>query len=189
MNPKSLLRGRSKISVSRPKMGKILGGKGGTPLLECGDLAPDFDLPVLLGGVKRRFHLREQREKKNIVLAFYPSNWESVSAEQMIAYQVEREKFVAQNAEVVGITVDSIMNITAWEREIGPFDYFLCSDFWPHGQVCEQYGVLRQSEPFRGASDRAVFVIDQIGKVRYKRIYPVDEKPDLKEVLAALQNL
>ncbi len=158
-------------------------------MLDCGDLAPDFDLPVLIGGVKQRFHLREQSKTQNLVLAFYPSNWEKVSAEQMIAYQVEREKFKAHNAEVVGITVDSIMNITSWERDIGPFDYFLCSDFWPHGQVCEQYGVLRKSDPFRGASERAVFLIDQIGRVRYKRIYSVDQKPDVEETLAALQSL
>jgi peroxiredoxin len=154
-------------------------------LLECGDLAPDFDLPVLIGGVKQRFHLRELREKQNLVLAFYPSNWEPLSAEQFVAYQVERAKFKAQNAEVVGITVDSIMNITSWEREIGPFDYFLCSDFWPHGQVCEQYGVLAKS----GFSERAVFVVDQIGKVRYKRIYRAGQKPDLEETLVALRNL
>jgi len=158
-------------------------------LPDCGDLAPDFDLPVLIGGVKQRFHLRDQCTKRNLVLAFYPSNWEKVSSEQMIAYQVEREKFKAHNAEVVGITVDSIMNVTSWERDIGPFDYFLCSDFWPHGQVCEQYGVLRNSEPYCGASERAVFVVDQIGKVRYKRIYRVDQKPDLAETLAALRNL
>src|SRR5580704_17513856 len=158
-------------------------------LPDCGDLAPDFDLPVLIGGVKQRFHLRDQCTKRNLVLAFYPSNWENVSTEQMIAYQVEREKFKADNAEVVGITVDSIMNVTSWERDIGPFDYFLCSDFWPHGQVCEQYGVLRNSEPYCGASERAVFVVDQIGKVRYKRIYRVDQKPDLAETLAALRNL
>lgn len=154
-------------------------------LPECGDLAPDFDLPVLIGGVKQRFHLHEQREKQNLVLAFYPSNWETISTEQFVAYQVEREKFKAQNADLVGITVDSIMNITSWEREIGPFDYFLCSDFWPHGQVCQQYGVLAKN----GASERAVFVVDQIGKVRYKRIYRAGQKPDLEETLAALRNL
>jgi peroxiredoxin len=158
-------------------------------LLECGDLAPDFDLPVLSGGVKQRFRLREQREKQNLVLAFYPSNWEPVSTEQMISYQVERDKFKVHNAEVVGITVDSIMNITSWEREIGPFDYFLCSDFWPHGEVCQQYGMLRQTEPYRGAADRAVLVVDQIGKVRYKKIYRVDQKPDLQETLAVLRSL
>ncbi len=158
-------------------------------MVECGDVAPDFDLPVLVGGVKQRFHLRERPEGQSVVLAFYPSNWEPVSAEQMIAYQVEREKFLAQNAEIVGITVDSIMNITAWEREIGPFDFLLGSDFWPHGEVAEKYGVLRRSDPFRGASERAVFVVDPIGKVRYKKIYSPTEKPGVEETLAVLRSL
>ena len=61
----------------------------------------------------------------------------------MVAFQVDREKFLARNAETVGICVDSIMNTTAWEREIGPFDFPLCSDFWPHGEVSFRYGLLR----------------------------------------------
>jgi peroxiredoxin len=158
-------------------------------LVQSGDTAPDFDLPVLIAGVKQRFHLLEWRGKQNVVLAFYPNNWETISAQQMIAYQVEREKFVALQAEVVGITVDSIMNITAWEREIGPFDFSLCSDFWPHGQVCQQYGVLRHQEPARGFSERAVFVVDRLGKVRDRKIYSLEEKPDLEETLAVLRSL
>lgn len=158
-------------------------------LLSVGDVAPDFELPLLRGGVKQRFHLRDERGKRNLVLAFYPANWEEVSARQMVAYQVEREKLVALNAEVVGITVDSIMNITAWEREIGPFDHLLCSDFWPHGHVSRQYGVLRESEPWRGACERAVFVIDQIGKVRFRKTYAFEQPADFAETLKALKNL
>ena len=51
----------------------------------------------------------------------------------MVTYQVEREKLEARQAEVLGISVDHIMNATSWEREIGPFDFLLASDFWPHG--------------------------------------------------------
>lgn len=158
-------------------------------MVQVGDLAPEFELPVLIGGVKQRFRLRDERGRRSLVLAFYPGNWERVSAEQMVAYQVEREKILAQNAEVVGITVDSIMNITAWEREIGPFDHPMCSDFWPHGEVSRQYGVLRESEPFRGACERAVFVVDPMGKLRFREIYPLPEKPDLEQTLAALRKL
>ena len=104
------------------------------PSLDVNDFAPDFDLPVLTAGVKGRFRLREH-SAENLVLAFYPSNWEPVSTEQLIGYQVERESFLARNAEVVGINVDSIMNTTAWEREIGPLEFPLCSDFWPHAAV------------------------------------------------------
>ena len=149
-------------------------------------MAPDFDLPVLIGGVRRHFRLSEQRGQRNLVLVFYPANREPVSAQQMVAYQVEREKFIARQAEVLGISVDSIMNTTSWEREIGPFDFLLGSDFWPHGAVSRQYGVLREADPFKGASERAIFVVDKAGKVRFARIYPVDQLPNLEETLNAL---
>ena len=156
-------------------------------MLQAGDMAPDFDVPVFIGGVKKRFRLAEYRGKRNLVLAFYPLNWEPVSAQQMVAYQVDREKFVAREAEVVGISVDSIMNTTAWEREIGPFDYPLCSDFWPHGEVSRKYGVLREEEPFAGASERAIFVVDQGGRIEFSKVYPVNQAPDLQETLDALR--
>ena len=158
-------------------------------MLHPGDIAPDFDLPVLIGGVKKRFKLSERRGRQNLVLAFYPLNWEPVSTEQMVAYQVEREKFAESSTEVVGISVDSIMNTTAWEREIGPFDYALCSDFWPHGNVSLKYGVLREAEPFAGCSERAVFIVDKAGKMQFGRIYAVNEVPDLQESLEILRKL
>ena len=156
-------------------------------MLRPGDMAPDFDVPVLIGGVKKQFRLSEPRGRQRVVLAFYPLNWDPVSAQQLIAYQVEREKFTARQAEVVAISVDHIMNATAWEREIGPFDFPMCSDFWPHGQVSREYGVLRQSDPFAGASDRAIFVIDKAGKIGFCKIYPVNQVPDLEETLEALR--
>jgi alkyl hydroperoxide reductase subunit AhpC len=158
-------------------------------LLQAGDMAPDFDAPVLMGGVRTQFRLSENRSRRNLVLAFYPANWDPVSAQQLIAYQVERGKFQARQAEVLGISVDHIMNAVAWEREIGPFDFLLASDFWPHGEISRGYGVLREEDPFQGASQRAVFDIDKAGKIRFARIYPVDRLPDLDETLTALRDL
>jgi peroxiredoxin len=158
-------------------------------LLQAGDMAPDFDVPVLVGGVRKQFHLSEHRGMRNLVLAFYPANWEPVSTQQMVAYQVEREKFLARQTEVLGISVDAIMNTTSWEREIGPFDFLLGSDFWPHGEVSRRYSVLREVDPFKGASERAIFVVDKAGVVRFARIYPVDRLPDLDETLDALREL
>jgi peroxiredoxin len=156
-------------------------------MLQAGQTAPDFDLPALIGGVKKRFHLAEHRGKQNVVLAFYPLNWEPVSTQQAIAYQVEREKFLARNAEVVGISVDSIMNTTAWEREIGPFDYPLCSDYWPHGEVSRKYGVLRENEPFAGASERAIFAVGKSGRIEFSQIYSPNQLPDIQETLNSLR--
>ena len=158
-------------------------------MLQAGDMAPDFDAPILTGGVRKQFRLSENRSRSNLVLAFYPANWDPVSAQQLIAYQVERGKFQARQAEVLGISVDHIMNAVAWEREIGPFDFLLASDFWPHGEISRGYGVLREEDPFQGASQRAVFVIDKAGKIRFARIYPVDRLPDLDETLTALRDL
>ena len=156
-------------------------------MLQPGEMAPDFDVPVLIGGVKKQFRLSERRGRENLVLAFYPMNWEPVSAQQMVAYQVKREKFLARGAEVLAISVDSIMNTTSWEREIGPFDFLLGSDFWPHGEVSRQYGVFRNANPFAGASERATFVVDKAGEIKFARIYPMDQLPDLEETLEALR--
>ena len=155
-------------------------------MLQSGDVAPDFEVPVLIGGVKKLFHLSEHRGNQNIVLAFYPMNWDPVSARQMVGYQVDRDKFLVRGAEIVGISIDHIMNTTSWEREIGPFDFPLCSDFWPHGEVSHQYGVLRHAEPFAGASERAIFVVDKAGRIAFSKAYLIDQLPEIEETLAAL---
>jgi peroxiredoxin len=157
-------------------------------VITSGEVAPDFDLPALVGGVKKRFHLREQLEKGCVVLAFYPANWETVSARQLAEYQEERGRFVP-GGEVVGISVDSIMNTTVWEREIGPLDYPLCSDFWPHGEVSRSYGLFREKSPFAGASERAMVVIERSGRVAFSKVYGLEEFPPLSETLEALRNL
>ena len=158
-----------------------------TTLLRAGDLAPDFDLPVLIGGVKKRYRLEEHLAARNVVLAFYPLNWEPVSARQLVEYQVERERFATANTEIVALSVDSIMNTTVWEREIGPLEFPLCSDFWPHGEVSRAYGVFRDREPFQGASERAIFVVSQSGKIVFRKIYALDQAVPIDDIFAALR--
>jgi peroxiredoxin len=158
-------------------------------LLQSGDLAPDFEIPVLLGGVRRQFRLSDRLGKQNQVLAFYPANWEPVSARQMVTYQMEREKFLPRQAEIIAISVDHIMNATAWERELGPFDFLLASDFWPHGEVSRKYGVLRDREPWAGASERAIFIVDRAGRIAFSKLCPIDQTPDLQETLRALREV
>jgi peroxiredoxin len=158
-------------------------------VLAAGEVAPDFDLPALIGGVKRRLHLGDKVTQTHVVLAFYPLNWESVSAQQLVEYQAEIDKFRGYNCEVVGISVDSIMNTTVWEREIGPFDFALCSDFWPHGQVSRAYGVFRADGPYAGTSQRAVCVVKRGGRIALSKVYDSREVPPLAETLQALRRL
>jgi peroxiredoxin (alkyl hydroperoxide reductase subunit C) len=159
------------------------------PALQVGDEAPDFDLPALIAGVKKRFRLSEHRGKKNIVLAFYPFNWDPVSDRQMMALQLDRAAFVDLATETVAISVESIMNTTVWEREIGPFDFPMCSDFWPHGAVAQRYGVLRTTEPAAGACARAVFIVNRDGGIAFRRVYDVAEVPPIQETLTILQRI
>jgi alkyl hydroperoxide reductase subunit AhpC len=156
-------------------------------IVAVGDLAPDFDLPALIAGVKKRFHLKDALEEKNIVLAFYPSNWEEVSAKQLSEYQSQRKEFLSRESEVVGICVDSIMNTTVWERELGPLDFPLCSDFWPHGEVSQAYGVFCDHGANAGTSDRAIVIVERNGRIRFSKVYGGQDLPPISETLEALR--
>jgi peroxiredoxin len=154
-----------------------------------GTAAPDFELPALVAGVKKLLRLSAYRGQKNVVLAFYPFNWREASAKQLTGYQAERTRVLASNAETVAVTVDSIMNTTTFEREIGPLDFPICADFWPHGAVCARYGVLRESGEEAGAGERAVFVIDRDGRIAFRKVYGEEEVPPVEEIFPVLGKL
>ncbi len=165
--------------------------ENGTP--GVGDAAPDFELPALIAGVRQTLRLSAYRGQKSVVLAFYPFNWQEISAAQLVSYQAERPRVLASNAEIVAITVDSIMNTVAWERVIGPLEFPLCSDFWPHGAVSERYGVLRKSggksDEGAGASERAVVVVDRNGSVVFRKSYNHDQVAPVEDVLGVLDKI
>lgn len=154
-----------------------------------GDAAPDFELLALVAGVKQPLRLSAYRGQKNVALAFYPFNWQETSATQLVSYQAERPRVLANDAEIVAVTVDSIMNTTAWERVIGPFDFPICSDFWPHGEVSERYGVLRKSGDGAGSSDRVVLIVDRSGNIVFRKTYGRDEVAPVEEVLTVLERV
>ena len=154
-------------------------------LVSVGDPAPDFELPALIGGVRKNFRLADYRGK-TVVLAFYPFNWQDASLQQMAAFQAQRARVLANNAETVAINVESIMNTTAWERANGPFDFPLCSDFWPHGAVTRRYGVLQESGSEAGASERAIFAVSPSGHVLFRKLYESTEIPSLDEIFPLL---
>ncbi|UCC86836.1 MAG: redoxin domain-containing protein [Anaerolineales bacterium] len=89
------------------------------------------------------------------------------------------------HAQVLGISVDSVPCLTAWAESLGGITYPLLSDFYPHGEVAQRYGVLRQD----GRSERALFIIDKQGIVRYVDVHDIDEQPNNEELFRVLAEL
>lgn len=87
------------------------------------------------------------------------------------------------NTQVLGISIDHIPCLEAWADSLGGITYPLVSDFWPHGEVCQKYGVLRAE----GFSERAIFVVDRLGIIRYIDIHDIDEQPRNDELFAILR--
>ncbi len=83
-------------------------------------------------------------------------------------------KLAGWNVEIIGISVDHVPCLKAWADSLGGIHYPLLSDFWPHGDVAEKYGVLREE----GHSERAIFIIDREGILRYIDIHDIDDQPD-----------
>jgi alkyl hydroperoxide reductase subunit AhpC len=108
----------------------------------------------------------------------------------MPAYDADADKFAGLNAQVVGISVDSIFSHIAWqEKMIGKVNYPLCSDFYPHGRVAKIYGVLREGPPIPGINDRVIFIIDKDGKIVFSKVYELGEQPDNEEAFEVLKKL
>ncbi len=150
--------------------------------LKVGDRAPDFTLPSIAGEPVR---LSAYAGKKNVVISFVPAAWTPVCSEQWPGYNVVRAMFEARNAVMIGISVDNIPTLFAWTKDMGEVWFPVLSDFWPHGEVARKYGVLRST----GVSERALFVIDREGIIRYIDVHDINERPKLEELMAALDEL
>ena len=108
----------------------------------------------------------------------------------MPAYAVEREQFAGLDAQVVGISVDSVFSHIAWQKkDIGLLNYPLCSDFYPHGEVIQKYGLLREAPPLPGISERTIVIVDKNGKVAWLQQYRLDQIPDIDEIFEALRKI
>ena len=89
------------------------------------------------------------------------------------------------NAQVLGISVDHIPVLTAWTEGFGGINYPLLSDFWPHGEIAQKYGVLRSD----GRSERALFIVDRDGIIQYIDIHDIDDLPDNEVLLTELRRI
>lgn len=147
--------------------------------INVGDLAPDF---TLKDQHEQEVSLSDLRGKK-VVLSFHPLAWTGICSRQMQQLDEHRDELAGKNALGLGLSIDSLHAKKAWAKDLGIKATPLLADFWPHGAVAKAYGIFREANGF---SERAVFIIDEEGKIAWKKIYPIGELPDITEIIAAL---
>jgi peroxiredoxin len=149
-------------------------------ILPAGTEAPDFTLKA---APDRNVTLRELRGKP-VVLAFYPADWSPVCSDQMALYNEILPDFQEQGAEIFGISVDGAWCHRAFS-DSRKLRFPLLADFEPKGEVSRAYGAYNDG----GVSDRALFVLDANGVIRWSYLSPVGKNPGADGILAALERL
>jgi peroxiredoxin len=154
--------------------------QGARPL-PPGTNAPDFELRSTPDNTISLAELRGQP----VILAFYPADWSPVCSDQMALYQEVLPEFQRFNAELLGISVDGVWCHLAFARDRNLQFPLLC-DFEPKGELARAYRVYQAEE---GTSERALYVIDSEGIVRWSYVSPEDVNPGADGILRALENL
>jgi len=150
--------------------------------VKVGDMAPDFTLPSVSG---EKVTLSQYRGKKTVVLSFVPAAWTPVCSDQWPGYNIVKDLFDKNDAVLLGITVDNVPTLFAWTNQMGKLWFPVLSDFYPHGKVAETYGVLRSD----GTTERALFVIDKRGVIRYIDVHDINKRPSLEILIRELEKL
>ena len=104
----------------------------------------------------------------------------------MPSYEEDLSEFERRNAQVLGISTDQVPTNEAWARSMGGLSYPLLSDNWPFGRVSMLYGVLRGDT---GQCERAIFVVDKQGIIRYIDVHDINQRPPLEDLVRALEKL
>ena len=147
-----------------------------------GQKAPDFTLPALSGN---RVTLHDFLGRNNVVISFVPAAWTPVCSDQWPGYNIVKDIFDQHDALLLGITVDNIPTLFAWTNQMGKLWFPVLSDFWPHGGVAARYGVLRSD----GVTERALFLIDKKGIIRYIDVHDINKRPNLEVLAGELEKL
>lgn len=150
--------------------------------VKVGENAPDFTLKAVSGKV---ISLKDYYGKKNVVISFVPAAWTPVCSDQWPGYNIVKDIFDMNDSILLGITVDNIPTLYSWTNQMGKLWFEVLSDFWPHGAVADKFGVLRSD----GVSERALFIIDKKGTIRYIDVHNINRRPPLEALVQELQKL
>jgi peroxiredoxin len=148
--------------------------------LTVGQTAPDF---TLKDQNQKEVKLSDFAGKKRVVLVFYPLDWSPTCTQEHVCFVNDMKNFDTLDAEVLGVSVDSVWSHKAYADKMG-IKYSLLADFHPKGAMSEKYGVYLGD---KGITGRSIIIIDKKGKVAWVKNYDIPVVPDVKEVATALQ--
>ncbi len=152
-------------------------------------------VPIAVGADAPSFNVPDQNEKpvilsalrgKKVLLSWHPLAWTPVCTDQMRALENNLEQFERLNTVPLGFSVDPAPCKQVWALAIRVEHVSLPSDFWPHGGVARTYGIFNETD---GVSERVNIIIDENGRVKWVKVYPPAQLPDISEVLQALSGL
>jgi peroxiredoxin len=144
-------------------------------------VAPDFTLNVT---PDQKLSLNELRGKP-VIMVFYPADWSPVCGDQLAVLNQVLPEFKKFEAELLGISVDGLWCHIAFAKARN-LHFPLLSDFNPRGEISQKYGAYREKE---GTCERAIFVIDKNGVIRWSYLSPIAENPGADGILEALEKL
>jgi peroxiredoxin len=150
--------------------------------LSVGEVAPVFALKDQDG---KEVRLAEFKGKR-VLLSFHPLAWTAVCAKQMQALEENKNVFESLDTIPLGLSVDTVPSKKAWADHLGIKSLRLLSDFWPHGEVANAYGIFREKNGF---SERANIIVDKNGKIAFIKVYEIPQLPDIAEIIDVLQKL
>jgi len=149
--------------------------------LAPGAFAPPFELNCT---PDQKVALTEFRGRP-VILAFYPADWSPVCGDQLALYNEILDEFHRHDAQLLGISVDGVWCHAAYAHD-RKLHFPLLSDFEPKGEVARQYGAYSGEH---GTCERALFVIDREGIIRWSYVSPMGVNPGADGILKALEQL
>ena len=151
-------------------------------MVDVGTEAPDFELRDQRAQTHR---LSSYRGSKNVVLVFYPFAFTGVCTGEMCAIRDEVASLQNDETQVLAISCDTVASLRVFAERDG-YEFPLLSDFWPHGETAEAYGVFNEG---LGAADRGTFVIDKSGVIRWTVRNEIPNARNLVDYQKALAEL
>jgi len=149
--------------------------------LATGESIPPF---ALAKGPGEMFSSRELHGRPAL-LTFYPADWSPVCGDQLALYQAILPEFEQYDAQIVGISVDGVWCHAAYADARG-LTFPLLADFEPKGELSRRFGVYRHGD---GVSERALFVLDKDGVIRWQQVVEPSVNPGAAGILSALDDL